>query len=83
VQHAQIRPNKHSWVAKLLGRMTPKQAAIAIANKVAPALQGLNGGNGRPSLAHRPMWAKTRRPVRWIASKTMMASSSRNPLSVV
>jgi hypothetical protein len=55
VQQAQIRPNKHPWVAKLLERMTPRQA-IAIANKVARALQGLNGGNGRPSVAHRPMW---------------------------
>jgi hypothetical protein len=31
VQQAQIRPNKHPRLAKLLGRMTPKQAATAIA----------------------------------------------------
>ena len=29
------RPDKHPWVAKLLGRMSAKQAAIAIANKTA------------------------------------------------
>jgi transposase len=35
VQQAQKRPDKHPWVAKLLGRMSAKQAAIAIANKTA------------------------------------------------
>jgi Transposase IS116/IS110/IS902 family len=30
VQQAQKRPDKHPWVAKLLGRMSAKQAAIAI-----------------------------------------------------
>jgi transposase len=34
-QQAQKRPDKHPWVAKLLGRMSAKQAAIAIANKTA------------------------------------------------
>ena len=29
------RPDKHPWVAKLLGRVSAKQAAIAIANKTA------------------------------------------------
>jgi transposase len=33
VRQAQKRPDKHPWVAKLLGRMSAKQAAIAIANK--------------------------------------------------
>ena len=33
VQQARIRPDKHPWVTKLLGRMSAKQAAIAIANK--------------------------------------------------
>ena len=35
VRQAQKRPDKHPWVAKLLGRMSAKQAAIAIANKTA------------------------------------------------
>ena len=35
VRHAQIRPDKHPWVTKLLGRMSKKQAAVAIANKTA------------------------------------------------
>ena len=35
VRQAQKRPGKHPWVAKLLGRMSAKQAAIAIANKTA------------------------------------------------
>src|SRR5215831_2157656 len=35
VRQAKGRPDKHPWVAKLLGRMSAKQAAIAIANKTA------------------------------------------------
>jgi transposase len=35
VRQAQKRPDRHAWVAKLLGRMSAKQAAIAIANKTA------------------------------------------------
>ena len=35
VRQAQISPHKHPWVTKLLGRMSAKQAAIAIANKTA------------------------------------------------
>jgi transposase len=35
VRQVQKRPDKHPWVAKLLGRMSAKQAAIAIANKTA------------------------------------------------
>jgi transposase len=35
VRHAQIRPDKHPWVTKLLGRMSKKQAAVAIADKTA------------------------------------------------
>jgi transposase len=35
VRQAQKRPDKHPWIAKLLGRMSAKQAAIAIANKTA------------------------------------------------
>jgi transposase len=33
VRQAKIRPDKHPWATKLLGRMSAKQAAIAIANK--------------------------------------------------
>jgi len=35
VRQAEIRPDKHPWITKLLGRMSKKQAAIAIANKTA------------------------------------------------
>lgn len=35
VRQAKTRPDKHPWVATLLGRMSAKQAAIAIANKTA------------------------------------------------
>jgi transposase len=35
VRQAQKRPDKHPWVTRLLGRMSNKQAAIAIANKTA------------------------------------------------
>jgi transposase len=35
VRQAKIRPDKHPWLTKLLGRMSAKQASIAIANKTA------------------------------------------------
>jgi transposase len=35
VRQAQKRPDKYPWVTRLLGRMSNKQAAIAIANKTA------------------------------------------------
>ena len=35
VRQAKVRPDKRPWVTKLLGRMSKKQAAIAIANKTA------------------------------------------------
>jgi transposase len=35
VRQAEIRPDKHPWVTNLLGRMSKKQAAVAIANKTA------------------------------------------------
>ena len=35
VRQAEIHPDKHPWITKLLGRMSKKQAAIAIANKSA------------------------------------------------
>jgi len=41
---ARIGPDKHSWVAKLLGRMSKKQAAIAIANKTSRIAWAIIGG---------------------------------------
>jgi transposase len=35
VRQAEKRPDKHPWITKLLGRMSKKQAAVAIANKTA------------------------------------------------
>jgi transposase len=35
VQHAQRKPGKYPWIVKLLARMHPKAAAVAIANKTA------------------------------------------------
>jgi transposase len=35
VRQAKIRPDKHPYITKLLGRMSAKQVAIAIANKTA------------------------------------------------
>ena len=35
VQHAQRKPDKYPWIVKLLARMHPKAAAVAIANKTA------------------------------------------------
>jgi transposase len=35
IRQAEIRSDKYPWVTKLLGRMSKKQAAIAIANKTA------------------------------------------------
>ena len=35
IRQAEIKPDKYPWVTKLLGRMSKKQAAVAIANKTA------------------------------------------------
>jgi len=53
VQQALIRPNKHPGVAKLLGRMPPKQAAIAIANKTARIAWAIMVKGGVYEVGHR------------------------------
>jgi transposase len=53
VRQAQIRPDKHPWVTKLLGRMSPKQAAIAIANKTARIAWAIMVHGGVYEAGHR------------------------------
>jgi len=53
VRQAQIRPDKHPWVAKLLGRMSKKQAAIAIANKTARIAWAIMVHGGVYEAGHR------------------------------
>jgi transposase len=53
VQQAQIRPDKNPWVAKLLGRMSAKQAAIAIANKTARIAWAIMVHGGVYEAGHR------------------------------
>ena len=53
VRHAQIRPDKHPWVTKLLGRMSKKQAAVAIANKTARIAWAIMVHGGVYDAAHR------------------------------
>ena len=53
VQQAQIRPNKHPGVVKLLGRMSAKQAVIAIANKTARTAWAIMVKGGGYEAGHR------------------------------
>ena len=53
VRQAQKRPDKHLWVAKLLGRMSAKQAAIAIANKTARIAWAIMVHGGVYEAGHR------------------------------
>jgi len=53
VQQAQKRPDKHPWVTKLLGRMSAKQAAIAIANKTARIAWAIMVHGGVYEAGHR------------------------------
>ena len=53
VRHAQIRPDKHPWVTKLLGRMSKKQAAVAIANKTARIAWAIMVHGGVYEAGHR------------------------------
>src|SRR5262250_2358497 len=53
VRQAQKRPDKHPWVTKLLGRMSAKQAAIAIANKTARIAWALMVKGGVYEAGHR------------------------------
>jgi len=57
VQQAARRPDKHPWVAKLLHRMSAKQAAIAIANETeqiawAIMVHGDEAGHRAPNWRH-------------------------------
>lgn len=53
VRQAQVRPDKHPWVTKLLGRMSVKQAAIAIANKTARIAWAIMVKGGTYAAGHR------------------------------
>ena len=53
VRQAKIRPDKHPWVTKLLGRMSKKQAAVAIANKTARIAWAIMVHGGVYDAAHR------------------------------
>ena len=53
VRQAQLRPDKHPWVMKLLGRMSAKQAAIAIANKTARIAWAIMVTGGTYEADHR------------------------------
>jgi GrpB-like predicted nucleotidyltransferase (UPF0157 family) len=53
VRQAQRRPDKHPLVAKLLGRMSAKQVAIAIANKTARIAWALMVHGGVYEAGHR------------------------------
>jgi transposase len=53
VQQAQKRPDKHPGAAKLLGRMSAKQAAIAIANKTARIAWAIMVHGGVYEAGHR------------------------------
>jgi len=53
VRQAQRRPDKHPWVAKLLGRMSAKQAAVAIANKTARIAWAIMVHGGVYEAGHR------------------------------
>ena len=53
VRQAKIRPDKHPGVAKLLGRMSAKQAAIALANKTARIAWAIMARGGIYEASHR------------------------------
>jgi len=53
VRQAQRRPDKYPWVVKLLGRMSAKQAAVAIANKTARIAWSIMVGGGTYEAGHR------------------------------
>jgi transposase len=53
VRQAKRRPDKHPSIAKLLGRMSAKQAAIAIANKTARIAWAVMTGGGVYEVGHR------------------------------
>jgi transposase len=53
VRQAETHPDKHPWAAKLLGRMSKKQAAIAIANKTARIAWAIMVKGGVYEAGHR------------------------------
>jgi transposase len=53
IRQAEIRPDKYPWVTKLLGRMSKKQAAIAIANKTARIAWAIMVRGGVYEAGHR------------------------------
>ena len=53
VRQTKIHPGKHPCVAKLLGRMSAKQAAIAIANKTARIAWAIMVHGGVYEAGHR------------------------------
>jgi transposase len=53
VRHAKMTPDKHPWVAGLLGRMSAKQAAIALANKTARIAWAIMVRGGVHEAGHR------------------------------
>jgi transposase len=46
VQHAQKKPDKYPWIAKLLGSKPPKLVAVAVANKTARTAWAIMAGGG-------------------------------------
>jgi transposase len=46
VQHAQKKPDKYPWIAKLLGSKPPKVVAVAVANKTARIAWAIMTGGG-------------------------------------
>ena len=55
VRYAQIGPDKHPWVTRLLGRMSKKQAAVAIAQQDRADRLGHHGQRWRlPDRPSRP-----------------------------
>jgi len=59
VRQARRRPDRHPWVAGLLGRMSGKQAAIAIANKTARIAWAIMLNGGSYEAGHRPPQYRT------------------------
>lgn len=53
VRQAKMSPDKHPWVAGLLGRMSAKQAAIALANKTARIAWAIMARGGVHEAGHR------------------------------
>ena len=52
--HAKHQPDKQLWAVGLLGRMPFKQAAVALANKMARIIWALMVRGGTYTPRHRP-----------------------------